>query len=86
MKYYSFNTYSYKENGDIDPCIATYSEREILNMYCNHWKKQLIEKFGKEHFEANFSEKDCIEDWKIIYLAWETTVDVPQETINHVVL
>ena len=81
MKYYSYNTYSYKENGDIDEFVVTLLEAEILKEYWDYWQERMIHKYGKEHFEANFSEKDCIDDWVVVNWAWETTVDVPQESL-----
>jgi hypothetical protein len=31
----------------------------------------MIAKFGQEDFEANYSEKDCIDDWVVVNWAWE---------------
>lgn len=78
MKYYCYDTYSFKVNGDIDPYVIEYSETEILNMFWDYWKEKMIKKFGKEHFEANYSEKDCIEDWIVVNWAWEATNHVPK--------
>jgi hypothetical protein len=81
MKYYSYNKYSYNVHGDVEPCVVTYTESEILDIYWDWWKEEGIKRWGKEHFEANYSEKDCIEDWVVVNWAQETTVDVPQETL-----
>jgi hypothetical protein len=71
MKYYSYNKYSYNVHGDVEPCVVTYTESEILDIYWDWWKEEGIKRWGKEHFEANYSEKDCIEDWVVVYCAWE---------------
>ena len=69
MRYYSYPYY------DPDPAkqvIKTLSEQEILDIYWDWWKEEGIKRWGKEHFEANYSEKDCIEDWVVVNWAWET--------------
>lgn len=69
MKYYSYNEY------DPDPTkrvVVTLSEQEILNTYWDLWKEEGIKRWGKEHFEANYSEKDCIEDWVVVNFARES--------------
>lgn len=71
MKYYSYNKYSYDVHGNIDPCVAILSEEEIVKEYWDYWQERMIAKFGKEHFEANYSEKDCIDDWVVVNWAWE---------------
>lgn len=71
MKYYSYNYY------DPDPSkqvVKTLSEEEILKEYWDWWKAEGIKRWGKEHFEATFSEKDCIEDWVVVNWAWPVDV------------
>ena len=70
MKYYSYPHY---DPNPSNQGIVTLSEKEILERYWDWWKEQVIKKWGKEHFEANYSEKDCIEDWVIVNWAWEET-------------
>ena len=75
MRYYSYPYY------DSDPAkqviktlsevIKTLSEQEILDIYWDWWKEEGIKRWGKEHFELNYSEKDCIEDWVVVNWAWE---------------
>jgi len=72
MKYYSYNKYSYNVHGDVDSCVSILSEAEIIKEYWDYWQERMIAKFGKEHFEANYSEKDCIDDWVVVNWAWET--------------
>lgn len=71
MKYYSYNTYTHNEDGSRNDIVVTLSEEEIIKMYWNYWQDRMIYKFGKEHFEANFSKKDCIEEWVVVNWAWE---------------
>ena len=64
MRYYSYND-------SIHQVVVTLSEQEILDIYWVWWKEEGIKRWGKEHFEANYSEKDCIEDWVVVYCACE---------------
>ena len=64
MRYYSYND-------SIQQIVVTLSEQEILDIYWDWWKEEGIKKWGKEHFEANYSEKDCIKDWLVVNWAWE---------------
>lgn len=70
MKHYSYNTW--KTDPSIDPYVKTLSEADILKEHWDWWKERMTLKYGKEQFEANYSENDCIEDWAIIHWAWET--------------
>ena len=74
MKYYCYNSYTLNEDGSPNPCVKIYNKAEILDIYWDWWKEEGIKRWGKEHFEANYSEKDCIEDWLAVNWAWETTV------------
>jgi len=77
MKYYSYNTASFRKDGSIiNEYVETLSEAEIIKEYWNYWKDKMIAKFGKEHFEANFSEKDCIEDWVTVNWAREVKDEI----------
>ena len=70
MKYYSYNTW--RTHPTEDGYIRTLSEKDIIKEYWDYWQERMIAKFGKEHFEANYSEKDCIDDWVVVNWAWET--------------
>jgi hypothetical protein len=73
MKHYSYNICSFRPDGSVyDENVKTLSEADILREHWGWWKEKMIIKYGKEHFEANFSEKDCIEDWAVVNWAWET--------------
>ena len=78
MRYYS---YPYYDPDLAKQVIKTLSEQEILDIYWDWWKEEGIKRWGKEHFEANYSEKDCIKDWVVVNWACKTTVDNPQETL-----
>jgi hypothetical protein len=70
MKHYSYNTW--RTHPSVDSYVQTVSEADILNEHLSWWKERMIIKFGKEHFEANFTERDCIDDWVVVNWAWET--------------
>ncbi len=71
MKYYSYNTFNFNEDGSLNDIVVTLSESQIIEVYWHYWQEKMIYKFGKEYFEANFSEKDCIHDWVVVNWAWE---------------
>jgi hypothetical protein len=71
VKYYSYNTYNFNEDGSLNDIVVTLSEAQILEVYKDYWQERMIAKFGKEHFEANYTDKDCIEDWVVVNWAWE---------------
>lgn len=50
---------------------VTLSEDEIINHYYPHWSSKMIEKYGQEEFEKNWSVRDCIDDWIVVHWAWE---------------
>lgn len=56
---------------DMEAVYVTLSEQEIIEQYYPYWSSRMIQKFGKEHFEATYSEKECIEDFCVIHWAWE---------------
>ena len=80
MKYYCYNSYTLNEDGSHNPCVKIYIEAEILKEWREYWKEKVIYRCGEEYFKT-LSEKDCIEDWIMVNWAWETTVDIPQETL-----
>ena len=73
MKYYSYGIPDFvHDDGTIDDHVVTLSEEEIIKEYYAYWQERMIHKFGKEHFKANYTEKDCIQDWIVVNWAWET--------------
>lgn len=72
MKYYSYCEPKDPVNGDFSAVTITLSEQEILKEYWDYWYERMIQKFGKEHVDANYCPKDCIDDWCVIHWAWES--------------
>ena len=67
MRYYSYNLHE----GGVD----TVSEKEIVDMYHQWWYDRMCAKFGADHVNATYSYLDCIDDWVVSNLAWESTDD-----------
>lgn len=61
MRYFSYN-----ELGVDVP--TTVSEDHIRETYYDYWLEQITKKYGENH---DFCFLDCIEDWMIVYWAWE---------------
>ena len=49
-----------------------FSEEQILKSYWDYWYGRMCEKFGKEHVDANYSPRECIDDWVIVHWAWRS--------------
>lgn len=69
MRYFSYN--DYKTDPSIDPCVTTVSEDDIRKEYYPYWKGKMIEKFGEDYFNKNYSFEECIEDFCVVHWAWE---------------
>lgn len=54
------------------PIYETLSEDEILEQYWDYWSGRMIEKYGEEEFQKNWSKQDCIDDWCILHWSWES--------------
>jgi len=67
LRYFTYN----EQSADEEPILVTKSEKEILDEYWDWWYDKMCEKFGKEHVDANYSSKDCIDDWIVVNWAWE---------------
>lgn len=50
----------------------TLSEDEIIAQYWDYWYGRMCAKFGKEHVDANYTRRECIEDWCIVHWAWSS--------------
>ena len=77
MRYWSYDEYVEQDplmEGSSNN-IVTLSEQEILDSFYPYWYNRMCKKYGKEHVDANFSKKECIEDWVIENWAWESTVE-----------
>ena len=66
MRYFSFNEFD-GESG----WVSTLSEDDIRRDYFPYWQKRMIDKFGEEYYNANYSFEDCLNDWIIGNWAWE---------------
>ena len=68
MKYW---TIAYPNEKDED-VVETLSEDEIIKQYWPYWYGRMCEKFGKEHVDATYTKKDCIDDWTVVHWAVES--------------
>jgi hypothetical protein len=73
MKYYTYIEPTSAE--DMTPLYITMSEEEILKEYWEYWYGKMCAKFGQEHVDANYSTKECIEDWCVVHWAQESDCD-----------
>ena len=69
MKYWTI-VYPDEHNTTI---YETLSEDEIIAQYWDYWYGKMCAKFGKEHVDANYSHRECIEDWCVVHWAWAST-------------
>lgn len=70
MRYYSYD--QQVDPGLLKNEVVTVSENEILDMYYDFWYDKMCQKYGKEKVDANFTHKDCIDDWVVVNWAWES--------------
>ena len=73
MRYYCYNEPS-GERGEYNEVI-TMSEEEIREDYWDHWYYLMCLKFGKDHVDATYTFKECLEDWIAVHWAWESKDD-----------
>jgi hypothetical protein len=66
MRYYSFNEFD-GESG----WISTVSEEDIRRDYFPYWQKRMIDKFGEEHYNANYCFEDFLNDFIAVHWCWE---------------
>ena len=71
MKYYCFNTW--KTDPSLDHYVEVMSEQEILDQYWSYWYERMCAKFGKEVVDRDYCKDDCIDDWVVVNLGWEST-------------
>ena len=43
-----------------------FSDDKIIKEYWQYWYGKMINKFGKEYVDKNYSQSDCINDWTVI--------------------
>ena len=65
MRYFSYHDYG--EDG-----VTTLSEEEIRESYYPYWYQLVCKKYGKEYTDATYSFEDCLDDWLVVNLAWES--------------
>jgi hypothetical protein len=68
MRYFSYSYFSETGNG-----IDTLSEDDIIREYYPVWSSKMIDKYGEEEFNKNYSRQDCIDVWIMIHSAWQVT-------------
>lgn len=55
--------------------IEVLSDDQIINEYWPFWYGKMINKFGKDHVDKNYSKLDCIDDWTVVNWATEVRND-----------
>ncbi len=68
MRYWTFVTPDDKG----EPIHETFSDDEIITTYYPYWSEKMIQKYGREEFERNWSTVECVEDWVTVNWAWES--------------
>lgn len=71
MRYYRYNEPKDPENEDFRAETVTLSEQEILDYYWDYWYNAMCEKHSKEIVDQEYTQKDCVRDWKAVHWAWE---------------
>jgi hypothetical protein len=72
MRYYSYNEFSNDENGEVIGKVVTISEDIIRGVYFPYWYDKMCIKFGKQIVDENYSFEECLDDWIVVYCAWES--------------
>jgi len=72
MRYYSYNEFSNDENGEVIGKVVTVSEEELRKTYYPYWYDKMCKKFGKQIVDENYSFEECLNDWIVVYWAWES--------------
>jgi hypothetical protein len=74
MKYYCYNEYDPEspladEEGGY---VKVMSEDEILHQYWPYWYERMCKRYGKEHVDKNYGFHECLDDWIVVNMAWES--------------
>ena len=72
MQYYCFNKKSEHTDAKSNTVVVM-SEEEIIAEFYDRWYDAMVSKFGQEAVDAGYCKDDCIDDWCIINVAWEST-------------
>lgn len=73
MRYYCYNEYNEDPNANT---VLTVSEDDIRRDYYPHWYEQMCKKFGKEKVDVDYCFEDCLDDWIVVYWAWESKDEI----------
>ena len=71
MRYFRYSEHQDSENKDFRANTVTLSEQEVLNYYWDCWYSSMCEKYGKQTVDQEYTQTDCIKDWKAAHRAWE---------------
>jgi hypothetical protein len=78
MRYYSYNEFSNDENGEVIGKVVTISEDNIKGDYFPYWYDKMCNKFGKQIVDENYSFEECLDDWIVVYCAWESKDEITE--------
>lgn len=73
MRYFTSVEPVYTDDKVTGSRTVTLSEEEIRETYYPYWYAKMCAKYGKEKVDLNYCFEDCLEDWKIINWAVEST-------------
>lgn len=68
-RYFCYNEYDEDVNANT---VVTKSEEQIIHEYWPYWYGLMCKKYGKEYVDQNYSIVDCLDDWIVVNLAWES--------------
>ena len=69
MRYYTYVQPA--ESGD--PEYITLSEDDIRRDWYPYWYKRMCDKYEQSYVDENYTFEDCLEDFRIVYWAMEST-------------
>jgi hypothetical protein len=69
MRYFCYNEYT--EDPDFNSVVVK-SEEDIREDYYSFWYDKMCAKYGKDHVDVTYSFEDCLDDWIVVYWAWES--------------
>jgi hypothetical protein len=69
MKTYCYNEPVFHGDALVGNDLIEMTEEQILEVYWDFWKAQMIKKYGEKHFLT--TKENCIGDYVIMNCAWE---------------
>jgi hypothetical protein len=77
MRYFSYNEYDPNSPfaDETGGYVVTVSEDDIKRTYWPYWYKRMCEKYEQAYVDETYSFEDCLEDWRVVYWAWESKDD-----------